>query len=235
MIAVRKAAERGMTINDWLASFHTFSFGEYFDPKHQHFHSLRVINEDYVAPKSGFPSHSHQDMEIMTCIISGELAHQDDMGNHSIIKPGEVQFMRAGRHVTHSEYNPSDTMETHLLQIWIMPAEKGLTPQYAQHFYSIADKKDKFCLLADHKGTHGVFKIAQKMAIYTSILEKSSKEYSVKNNAPLWVQVVSGTLQLNGLALSAGDGASIQQEVILKFSTEESVEFLLFDFDSTEK
>lgn len=231
MIIVRKASERGITKNEWLTSFHTFSFGGYVDSKHQRFCSLRVINEDYIAPGAGFPSHSHQNMEIMTYIISGELAHKDDMGNHSVIKSGEVQFMRAGSNVTHSEFNPSETMGTHLLQIWVIPNEKELAPQYAQKFYTVSDKKDKFCLLADSKGTNGVFKIAQKVAIYASILEKSSLEYQVKNNTHLWLQVVHGTLNLNGVTLIKGDGVGIQQETLLKFSTPETAEFLLFDFD----
>ncbi len=232
MITIRKANERGYFNNDWLKSFHTFSFGEYFDPKHMHFQHLRVINEDYIAPDNGFPPHSHQNMEIMTYIISGELAHKDDMGNQSIIKSGEVQFMRAGKNVIHSEFNPSSITQTHLLQIWILPNEKELTPTYSQQFYSLDDKKNKFCLLADNKGTANVFQIAQNVAIYSSIIEKPSiLSYPVESNSHVWIQVVQGTMKLNDINLSAGDGVSIQQEeMTLQFSTDEKSEFLLFHF-----
>jgi redox-sensitive bicupin YhaK (pirin superfamily) len=231
MIIIRKAKDRGYFKNEWLSSFHTFSFGEYFDPKHMHFHHLRVINEDYIAADQGFPAHSHQNMEIMTYIISGELAHEDDMGNHSVIKSGEVQFMRAGKNVVHSEFNPSTITPTHLLQIWIIPNEKELTPTYSQTFYSLADKRNKFCLLADNKGTSGVFRIAQNVAIYSSILEKpSALSYPIEPTAHVWVQLVQGTLQLNDTHLVAGDGVGIHQETQLMFSTDDTGEFLLFHF-----
>lgn len=232
MITIRKANDRGYFKNEWLTSFHTFSFGEYFDPKHMHFDHLRVINEDYIGPAQGFPPHSHQNMEIMTYIISGELAHKDDMGNHSVIEPGEVQFMRAGKNVTHSEFNPSKLNNTHLLQIWIMPNQKELEPTYTQKFYSVYDKKNNFCLLADNKGTDGVFQIAQNVTIYASILDNSSKlEYSLAPQSRVWIQIVHGILQINDNNLTAGDGIGIHEEIMLRFSTLQKAEFLLFHFE----
>lgn len=232
MLTIRKAQDRGYVENEWLTSHHTFSFGEYYDPQQMHFYHLRVINEDYIAPTYGFPSHSHQNMEIMTYVISGELAHKDNLGNHSIIKSGEVQFMRAGTQVTHSEFNPSATTTTHLLQIWIIPDTKNLAPSYQQDFYSASDKLNKFCLLADYHGSNGAFKIAQKVSIYASILEQPSiLNYSLQKNACVWIQVIRGTLKINGAILLAGDGAAIQEETQLAFTTEETTEFLLFDFN----
>lgn len=231
MIAIRKADERGYFKNEWLTSFHTFSFGEYYDLKHMHFNHLRVINEDYIAPAMGFAPHNHQDMEIMTYIISGELAHKDSMGNSSIIKSGEVQFMRAGTQVTHSEFNPSRSTETHLLQIWIIPDKKGLMPTYSQHFYSEEDKRNKFCLLASYKANESLFQIAQKVNIYASILEQHAQlNYSLETKGDVWVQVVRGSLQMNNITVSAGDGIGIRNEFTLKFAAHENTEFLLFDF-----
>lgn len=232
MITIRRSAERGHFKNEWLTSYHSFSFSEYYDPKHMHFSHLRVINEDYIEPDKGFGTHSHQDMEIMTYIISGELQHRDSMGNTSIIKSGEVQFMRAGSGVTHSEFNPSKSVPTHLLQIWVIPNKKGLAPTYAQDLYTLADKKDKLCLLASGKSSDGVFQIAQNVSIYASILDHNSKtlEHQIEVDANLWVQCVCGELEVNGITLNAGDGASIEKENNLSFSANTHAEFILFDF-----
>ena len=233
MLVVRKADARGYFKNEWLTSHHTFSFSDYYDPKYMHFSHLRVINEDYIAPDKGFATHSHQDMEIMTYVISGELKHQDSMGNSSVIKSGEVQFMRAGTGVTHSEFNPSKSTPTHLLQIWIMPNKQGLAPTYAQNLYTLADKKDKLCLLASGDQVGDIFQIAQAVKIYASVLDKNSPplEYSVEATASIWIQVVSGELNVNDTKLGAGDGASIQNVTKVSFSTLRDVEFLLFHFD----
>lgn len=233
MIIVRKSKDRGQFKNEWLESHHTFSFSEYYDPKHMHFSNLRVINEDYIAPDQGFNTHSHQDMEIMTYIISGELEHKDSMGNTSVIKAGEVQFMRAGSGVTHSEFNPSKSTTTHLLQIWVLPNEKDLIPTYAQDFYSVEDKRDKLCMLASGNKVDGVFQIAQNVTIYASILDRSSTpfEYNVKLGSKLWVQLVNGEIEVNDTPLGSGDGASIQNETELSFVANANSEFLLFHFN----
>lgn len=233
MITLRSAMDRGHFEHDWLKSYHTFSFSEYYDPKHMHFSFLRVINEDYVKAASGFPTHSHQDMEIMTYMISGELEHKDSMGNTSVIKSGEVQFMRAGSGVTHSEFNPSKTETTHLLQIWIIPNAKGLNPTYAQNLYTKEQKKDKLCVLASGDGQGGAFKIAQNVTIYASILESSSAplELELKPENMLWIQVVAGELKVNGITASAGDGAAIQAETKLSLLSASHAEFILFKFN----
>lgn len=233
MITVRYANSRGVAKNNWLTSYHTFSFGEYYDQNHMRFKSLRVINEDYIGAGQGFMPHSHQNMEIMTYIISGELEHQDDMGNTSIIKSGEVQFMRAGTNVTHSEVNPSKSEETHLLQIWVIPKQKDLPPTYSQRFYSIADKKDKLCLLASGRDQLNCFNIAQDVLIYASILDKSSPklDYPIAgSHESIWIQLVSGILTVNDITINAGDGVAVEHEDMLHLSSNSHAEFILFHF-----
>lgn len=232
MITIRHAHDRGLFKNEWLTSYHTFSFSEYYDPKYMHFSYLRVINEDFIAPGQGFNPHSHQDMEIMTYIIDGELKHQDNMGNSSVIKSGEVQFMRAGSNVTHSEFNSSAIVTTHLLQIWIIPNQKGLKPTYAQKLYTDADKKNKLCKLASGLAIGEEFHIAQNVIIYASILEYDSPklDYLIKPEDNIWIQVVSGTLNVNNVVLNVGDGAGVVGETLLSLATINKVEFLLFHF-----
>lgn len=232
MIKIRKSSDRGHFQNSWLTSSHTFSFSEYYDPSHMHFKHLRVINEDYIAANGGFGSHDHHDMEIMTYMISGELEHKDSMGNSSVIKAGEIQFMRAGKLVTHSEFNPSSTETSHLLQIWIMPNQKGLKPEYHQKFYSKADKENKLCKIATGDINDSVFQIAQNIDIYASILDKSQKLiHTLKNNESAWVQIVTGELEINNIKLTSGDGAAIEIEELLSIqSNMDNTEFLLFHF-----
>lgn len=232
MIVIRKSSERGQYLGDWLKSYHTFSFSEYYDPKHMHFRQLRVINEDYIAPDSGFPSHDHHDMEIMTYMISGELQHRDSMGNSSVIKPGEIQFMRAGTQVTHSEFNPSNTNATHLLQIWIMPDTKGLVPSYHQRLYTKNDKLNKLCKIASKDGTNDSFKIAQNVNIYASVLDYNNTiKHSLKPSDGVWIQIVHGNLEINGITINTGDGASIENESELNIrSCKPGTEFLIFHF-----
>lgn len=231
MINVRKSSARGHITSDWLDTYHTFSFDEYYDSKFMHFSNLRVINEDYIKANSGFSTHSHNNMEIMTYIISGELTHKDSMGNSSTIKSNEIQFMRAGKGVTHSEFNPSQTT-THLLQIWILPKEKDLLPAYDQRLYSKQDKLGKLCKIASATGNNGEFKIAQDVTIFTSLLTKQDMpiDYLIVNGHHIWVQVVTGSLTLNDKILTAGDGAGIYDEEALHIAGTDHAEFLLFDF-----
>lgn len=233
MIVIRKSSDRGQCHGDWLKSYHTFSFSEYYDPKYMHFGHLRVINEDYIAPDSGFPSHDHHDMEIMTYMISGELQHRDSMGNTSVIKPGEIQFMRAGTQVTHSEFNPSSTTATHLLQIWIIPDTKGLTPAYHQRLYTKDDKHNKLCLIASKIGQNNSFKIAQNVNIYASILDEHNEiKFPIKSKDGIWLQLISGSLNINGNIISSGDGLLLENETELNISSlDGNSEFLVFHFE----
>lgn len=231
MIQIRKSSERGHFNHGWLDTFHTFSFADYFDPKHRHFRSLRVINEDRVAPGQGFPAHSHNDMEIITYVLEGAVAHQDSMGNKTQIPAGEIQRMTAGTGVTHSEYNPSDKETLHLLQIWIFPEAKGLKPGYEQKKLGVAQKKNSLCPIASPNPSQGMIKIHQDAELYAAFLESGkSVEYSMRENRHAWLQVTRGSLELNGTALKAGDGAAVSEEKSLKITGKEGLsEFLLFD------
>lgn len=230
MIDIRKSEERGHFDHGWLNTYHTFSFDRYFDPSHLGFRSLRVINEDRIQPGAEFPEHPHRDMEIVTYIISGELAHKDSMGNGSTIRPGEVQRMTAGSGVTHSETNPSATTPTHLLQIWLFPETKGLPPEYEQRAFSERDKLNRWCLLAGPKGKSDSISFSQDAYIYASILseqERLSREFADGRFG--WLQLISGEIDLNGQRLQAGDGAAISGENEIEVSAETQSEFLLFD------
>ena len=231
MITVRKSSDRGHANHGWLDTYHTFSFADYFDRAHMHFHALRVINEDRVAPKRGFDSHPHRDMEIITYILEGELAHKDDMGNGSVIRPGDVQYMSAGSGVIHSEYNNSPTAPVHLMQIWIMPNVRGAAPTYDQKFYGEEARNDALKLLVSADGRDGSIKIRQDLNLYASILHPGAiiSHKSAKNRAQ-WIQLLKGNLNINGIILNPGDGAGIEDEGELTFvSSSECSEFLLFD------
>ena len=194
MITIRKANDRGHIQYDWLNTYHTFSFGEYHDPEHMHFRSLRVINEDYVKSNSGFPFHDHMDMEILTYIISGELQHKDSLGNTSVIRRGEIQLMRAGTGITHSEFNPSKDVDVHLLQIWVIPNAKGLKPLYQQKEFHQADHMGKLVLIASTDGHDNSFIIAQNAKIYAAIIDNTQIDYIIAPNRNIWIQVVNGNL-----------------------------------------
>lgn len=230
MISVRKAIDRGLTSIDWLKSRHTFSFGEYYDPKEQGFSDLRVINEDWVAPGAGFPTHSHRDMEIITYVVEGAVQHKDSMGNGSIIRPGDVQRMSAGTGVTHSEYNPSKAEELHLLQIWILPDRRGHNPGYEQREIGDAEKRGRLRLIASPDGRDGSVSIHQDARLYAGIVE-SGKPIAVTLTAGRrgYLQVVKGAVNVNGVALEAGDGARIAEESALEIGGREESEVLLFD------
>jgi redox-sensitive bicupin YhaK (pirin superfamily) len=230
MITIRKAEERGHIDHGWLDTYHTFSFDQYYDPSHMHFGSLRVINEDRVAPGHGFPTHSHRDMEIITYVLEGELAHKDSMGNGSIIKPGEVQRMTAGTGVAHSEANPSETEPVHLLQIWIMPNARGLTPGYEQKMFDDKLKQGKLCLIASQDGREGSVTIHQDADVYSSKLDSGQQvTHALKEKRKAWLQVARGAVTLNGIDLKQGDGAAIKDETKIEITGREPVKVLLFD------
>ena len=230
MINIRRSDERGHANHGWLDTRFTFSFADYFDPKFMGFRSLRVINEDVIEPAQGFPKHGHRDMEIITYVISGELSHQDSMGNGETVRPNEIQRMTAGTGVLHSEYS-SPTDKTHLLQIWILPNKDRLTPSYEQKFFPPEEKQGKLKLVASKGGDDGSVHINQDVKIYASVLQ--SGEEIVLNLAEkryAWVQLVSGSLDLNGEKLNAGDGAAISDETMIKINAlKNESEFLLFD------
>lgn len=227
MMTIRKSSERGHIQLDWLNTYHTFSFGEYHDPAHTHFRSLRVINEDYIQENSGFPFHSHQDMEILTYIISGELKHKDSLGNTSVIRRGEVQLMRAGSGINHSEFNPSLQNKVHLLQIWIFPANKGLQPLYQQKQFHLNNNLNKLVLIASPDGQDDSFTIVQDAKIYAAILNNRSVKYPLPDNRHVWLQVVHGIFKVNNLPVESGDGLAISDETLLNIHG--NGEFLLFD------
>jgi quercetin 2,3-dioxygenase len=232
MIKIRQSKERGHANYGWLDTNYTFSFSNYYDPRFMGFRSLRVINEDFIAPNQGFPTHGHRDMEILTYVIKGELSHKDSMGNGTTILPNEVQRMSAGTGILHSEYS-SPTDETHLLQIWILPEEEDLTPGYEQTFFAPEDKKGKLKLVASRGGTDGSVRIHQDVNLYSSILGKDEKvEHELAENRHAWVQIVKGELELNGEILKQGDGAAVSDERLLKIrSLTDETEFLLFDLN----
>ncbi|PSB16187.1 pirin family protein [Phormidesmis priestleyi ULC007] len=230
MITIRKANDRGHANHGWLDSYHTFSFADYYDPKFMGFRSLRVINEDQIAAKRGFGTHSHRDMEIITYVLEGALEHQDSLGNRSVMRPGEVQRMTAGTGVSHSEYNHFDREATHLLQIWILPETQGLKPGYEQKAYSDAEKRGKLCLIASQDGRDGSVKVHQDLNLYATVLgEGEQVNFSVKDDRQIWVQVARGSVMLNGQLLAPGDAAAVSQETLLDLTGKELAEVLVFD------
>lgn len=233
MITIRPAQARGMANFGWLDSRHTFSFGQYYDPNYMGFGSLRVINEDKVKPGTGFGTHPHHNMEIITYIIEGNLEHKDSMGNGSIIRPGDVQRMSAGTGIKHSEFNPSTTDPVHLLQIWIVPETLGLTPSYEEKYFSPTQKQGKLCLIGSQDGRDGSVTIHQNVDLYaTQLNPEETLSYSLAENRKLWMQIVKGAVQIGEQdnQLYPGDGASIMQETDIKLKgLSPETEVLLFD------
>lgn len=230
MVTLRKSSERGFFDHGWLKTYHTFSFGDYHDPAFKRFRTLRVINEDFVAPSVGFPAHSHRDMEIVTYILEGSLEHRDSMGNTSIIQSGEVQKMSAGSGVTHSEYNPSAADPVHLLQIWIFPDQKNLEPGYQQIRFPPEEKKNRLRLIASGGKAEGVIRLQQDAKIYDCFLQKAKKiNFIVPSGRGIWIQIIQGNLQLGSQTLETGDGCSIENESALLLESEKDTDFLLFD------
>ena len=230
MITIRKSEERGHFDLGWLDTYHTFSFDQYKDPAHMHFRSLRVINEDRVAPGQGFPTHSHRDMEIITYIMSGALEHRDSMGNGSVIRPGDVQRMTAGTGVSHSEFNPSDSEGVHLLQIWILPKAHGLTPGYEEKAFAEEERRGRLRLIASNDGREGSVSINQDVRVYASLLEGGQIiTHALQPSRYAWIQLARGTLRLNDLELKQGDGAAVSKESDLTIEAHDQAELLLFD------
>jgi len=230
MIIIRKSEERGHFNHGWLNTYHTFSFDQYYDPRFMGFRSLRVINEDFVAAARGFPTHGHRDMEIITYVLEGELAHKDSMGNGSIIRPGEVQRMSAGTGVRHSEANPSKEKSVHLLQIWILPSEEGIEPSYEQKNFTDDEKLGRLRLVASPDGSDGSVTIHQDARIFASLLDDSQQvTHQLEPDRHAWVQVARGRVEVNGKPLNQGDGAAASEERALTIIGLEPAEVLLFD------
>jgi redox-sensitive bicupin YhaK (pirin superfamily) len=232
MIRLRKSEERGKANHGWLDTRFTFSFDQYYDPDHMGFRTLRVINDDKVAASAGFPMHPHRDMEIITYMLGGTLAHKDSMGNTAQIEAGEVQRMTAGRGITHSEFNPSHEETASLLQIWITPRERGLTPGYDQKYFAPEAKTGKLKLVVSGDGRDGSMKIEQEVDLYASILPASGEvSHQIKPERFAWLQVARGSVTLNGTPMNHGDGAAINAESSLQIKATEEAEFLLFDLN----
>jgi hypothetical protein len=230
MIHLRPAHERGHTEIGWLDSYHSFSFGDYYDPKHIGFRALRVINDDRVAPGMGFGFHPHRDMEIITCVLDGALEHKDSLGNGSVIRPGDVQRMSAGAGILHSEFNASQTDPVHLLQIWILPEQKGLKPSYEQRMISVDEKRGRLRLMASRDGREGTVTVHQDVDWYAAVLAPGDEvTYELQRGRHVWVHVASGAVTLNGIALKAGDGAAASEEESITLRADEEAEGLLFD------
>ena len=230
MITIRRSRDRGHADHGWLKSAHTFSFANYYDPAHIQFRSLRVINEDRVAPGHGFPTHPHRDMEIISYVISGGLAHKDSLGNVETIGRHGVQRLSAGTGITHSEFNPSSTETGHFLQIWLLPEAQGLTPSYEQKDFPLEAHPGKWVALASREATDGAVKIHQDATLFATVLEAGQAiAYDLSRDRHAWVQVVAGTVTLNGHELSAGDGAAISQEEQLTLTAIAAAEVILFD------
>ncbi len=235
MITIRPKNERGVADFGWLDSRHTFSFGSYYDPNHMGFASLRVINEDKVIPAQGFGTHGHRDMEIISYVLSGELAHKDSMGNGSVIRPGDVQRMSAGTGVRHSEFNASKNNPVHFLQIWIMPDRAGLEPSYEEKNFTTEEKQGKLRLVGSPDGRDGSVTIHQDVNLYLASLRKGDRlTHKIADNRVAWLQVTKGAVLLGDRLLQAGDGAAIvdEAEVIIQYENIENspeTEILLFD------
>jgi redox-sensitive bicupin YhaK (pirin superfamily) len=230
MIKIRKAEQRGHFDFGWLNTYHTFSFGDYYDPSHMGFRSLRVINEDVVQQGRGFPRHGHRDMEIFTYILQGALQHRDSMGNGSIIRPGDVQRMSAGTGVTHSESNPSPDEPVHLLQIWILPNKEGIQPDYEEKRFPEDEKRNKLRLIISPDAAEGAVKINQDARVYASVLDSSHEVvHSLESGRHAWLQLAAGSVMLNGIDLKQGDGAAVSDESTITIAAPGPAEILLFD------
>jgi redox-sensitive bicupin YhaK (pirin superfamily) len=230
MVTVRPAGARGRTRIDWLDSRHTFSFGEYHDPRQIGFRSLRVINDDRVAPGAGFPTHAHRDMEIITYVLSGALAHKDSLGTGSVISAGDVQIMSAGTGIRHSEFNPSPTDPVHFLQIWVFPERQGLPPRYDQKTFADDDQRGRLRLIASREGRDGSLTIFQDVNLFAASLSADDRiEQSLRDGRSGWLQIARGAVALNGVELEEGDGAAITGETQLVLSGRRPSEVLLFD------
>jgi redox-sensitive bicupin YhaK (pirin superfamily) len=230
MIVIRKAKERGHFDFGWLNTYHTFSFGDYYDPRNMGFRSLRVINEDRVHPGRGFPTHGHRDMEIITYVLEGALEHKDSMGTGSVILPGDVQKMSAGTGVRHSEANNSENEAVHLLQIWILPDTEGIKPDYQQKRFETEEKRGRLRLIVTPDGSDDSITIQQDARVFAALLENQQQVvHELKPGRHAWVQVARGAVEINGQPLRQGDGAAASEEKTLTIVGLEPSEILLFD------
>jgi redox-sensitive bicupin YhaK (pirin superfamily) len=230
MIQVRAGSERGRGERSWLDSRHTFSFGEYYDPKQMGFGTLRVINEDWIRGGGGFPAHPHRDMEILTYVLEGALEHRDSLGTSSVIRPGEVQRMSAGTGIVHSEANASRTETVHLLQIWILPERAGLVPGYEQKEFPASERQGRLRLVASRDGRDGAVTVHQGVELYAALLAPGeTAAHRLRPGRQAWLQVARGQVTLNGRPLAAGDGAAVTDEAELTIQANEAAEVLLFD------
>jgi redox-sensitive bicupin YhaK (pirin superfamily) len=230
MIEIRRAADRGHANHGWLDTWHTFSFSTYRDPRHMGFRSLRVMNEDFVAPGEGFGTHPHQDMEIVTYVLEGALEHKDSMGNGEVLRPGEFQRMSAGTGITHSEFNPSDSEPVHLYQIWLLPERRGLTPSYEQKRFAESDRRNRLRLVASRDAAEGSLLIHQDASIYLSSLDNGQQvSHELAGGRHAWLQVLRGQATLNGRELNTSDGAAVSDERVLTIAAAGDAEIMLFD------
>lgn len=229
-VRVRRANERGSADHGWLKTHHTFSFADYYDPAHMGFRSLRVINDDWVAPGQGFPTHPHRDMEIFSYVLEGAIAHKDSMGNSRILKPGQIQLMSAGRGVTHSEFNPNPKDPLHLLQIWILPRERSLTPSYTEWTPDPSRSTESKVLVISPDGRDGSAIIHQDAEVYRIRLQPGETvTHELKSGRGAWLHVAEGGLAFNGVSLVSGDGASTEEPGVLHLHADRGTEALLFD------
>jgi quercetin 2,3-dioxygenase len=230
MIRIHKSKDRGHADHGWLDSRFSFSFAEYFDPEHVQFRSLRVMNDDHIAGGAGFPTHPHRDMEIVTYVLEGALAHKDSMGNGSVIRPGDVQYMSAGTGVAHSEFNASEKEPVHMYQIWMFPDKKNYAPAYDQKHFPETDKRGKLRLVVSPDGREGSVKIRQDNELYATVLGPGETvKHDIQKDRHAYVQVARGSVELNGQKLETGDGAAISEEKLLQLTGVNDAEVLLFD------
>lgn len=230
MIRIRRSEDRGHFNHGWLDTYHTFSFGDYYDPQHMGFQSLRVMNEDRVQPGQGFGMHPHRDMEIVTCVLEGALEHRDSLGNGSVLRPGEFQHMSAGTGIRHSEFNPSRTEPVHLYQIWLLPARTGLPPTYRQKWFPDDEKRGRWRLVASPDGRDGSLTIRQDARIFLALLDPGQQTaHELPPGRHAWLQVLRGAVELGDDSLAAGDGAAVSDERHLAVRAVEPSEGMLFD------
>lgn len=230
MITIRRSSERGHFDHEWLDTYHTFSFGDYQDPTHMGFRSLRVINEDRVEPGQGFGRHPHRDMEILTYVLSGELEHRDSLGNGAVIRPGEVQYMAAGTGIEHSEFNPSSSQPVHLMQVWIRPDRRGMPPRYEQRRFPSVANSAELTILASPDGRDESIQINQDAQVFAATLQPGQEiRHALGAGRGAWIQILRGSVLVDDEQLDPGDGAAIEETDAFLIRASADVEFLLFD------
>ncbi len=232
MITIRRAHDRGHADHGWLNSFHTFSFASYHDPEQMGFRSLRVLNEDRVAAGQGFGSHPHRDMEIISYVLEGELEHKDSLGHGAVLRPGEFQRITAGTGITHSEFNPSKTTDTHFYQIWLLPERKGLEPGYEQKHFDPALRENRLQLVASPNATEGSLLIHQDVRVYlVNLSDGHQVSFSISPDRHSWIQVLRGSAKVNGQLLNSGDAVATSDENLLLLTADDRAELMLFDLN----